>query len=283
MLKKYILQGIIVYLLAIGFSNTMAGGISADAGLTPAQDKWIIRTQVRFMQRTNDPLPMKREMETFMFPMVVAYGLRPELTVMVRQMYARMEMTMNAATTRSTGFGDLLIMVKYRALRHNNRHYTFGIAPLLGIELPTGKAPFTSDGLDIKTGLFISGRNGPWAGDLNLTYLLNGIAGGEDDLVRSEELEIIAAIAHQINFDESARTALAPVLELSYMNITQDRISNVKQANSGESWFGVSPGVKLTHSSIIFESLLRIPVWQNQIGVQPEIGIGVLFGLRVFL
>lgn len=279
---KYIILPALIYLLATGYSDSRAGGISADAGLTPAQDKWILRTQMRFMQRSNDPMPMNREMEMYMFPMVVAYGLRPELTVMVRQPYARMDMTMNSATNRETGFGDLMVMAKYRALRYNSRRYTFGIAPLLGFILPTGQKPFAADGLGLKTGFFFSGRIVPWAGDLNVTYRWNGVTGG-DDVVRNEELEIIAALAHQINFGESARTALAPVLELSYNNLTQDRISGIKQPNTGESWLGVSPGLKVTYSSLIFEGLVRIPVWRNQIGLQPELGTGVLFGIRVFL
>lgn len=283
MLTKHFAFCLLVSLLLTPFGDALAGGISADAGLTPALDRWIFRTQMRYMKRVNDPSPMHSTSESYMFPVVAAYGLRPELTLMLRQAFTRMDMTMGNTTTRNSGFGDLLVMAKYRAVRHNSPRYTFGIAPLLGLEFPTGEAPFTSDGLDLKTGLFVSGRRGPWASDLNLVYTLNGFTGGDDDHSQNDILDVVGAVAHQFSFGENARNALAPVLELSYKNISPTEVNGVRQPNSGESILQVSPGVKFTHSSIIFESLLHIPIWQNQIGNRPEQGIGALFGIRIML
>ncbi len=62
-----------------------AAGISVDAGLTPPEDRWIIRSQFRYMHRKNDPTPMNQKMDTYTFPLVVAYGFRPDLTLMIRQ------------------------------------------------------------------------------------------------------------------------------------------------------------------------------------------------------
>ena len=150
------------------------------------------------------------------------------------------------------------------------------------MEIPTGRSSFLSDAWNLKTGLFISGRRGPWGSDWNLTYTLNGLAGARNS-ARSEVIEIVGAFAHQIAFGEEARIAFAPVVEVAYNNITAGRIAGEKQANSGESYFMMSPGAKLTISSIIFEALLRIPVWQNQIGNQTEMGVGALFGIRVMM
>ncbi len=52
-----------------------ASGISVNAGLTPPEDRWIIRTQFRYMQRKDDPAPMNQKMDTYAFPVVVAYVL----------------------------------------------------------------------------------------------------------------------------------------------------------------------------------------------------------------
>ncbi|MHC4362719.1 MAG: hypothetical protein ACYSTZ_07820, partial [Planctomycetota bacterium] len=59
-----------------GLTNAGAAGISVDAGLTPPEDRWIIRNQVRYMTREDDPTGMNREMSMYAFPIVVAYGLR---------------------------------------------------------------------------------------------------------------------------------------------------------------------------------------------------------------
>ena len=76
---QVILLGAIIN--ALFLENTNAAGISVDAGLTPAEDRWIVRTQMRYMQREDDPTPMDREMDTYAFPLVVAYGLRSDLTL----------------------------------------------------------------------------------------------------------------------------------------------------------------------------------------------------------
>jgi hypothetical protein len=280
---RYFLPSLILALMLTVSADALAGGISADAGLTPAQDKWIFRTQMRYMQRDNDPTPMQRKSESYMFPVVVAYGLLPQLTVMVRQPIMKMNMTMGQMTTPTSGFGDLFVMAKYRAFRKNTRNYTLGIAPSVGLEFPTGESGFTSDGLDLKLGLNFSWRRGTWATDANLAYTLNGITGKKDSHYQQEKLEMVGALAHQFSIGRDARTALAPVLELSYENSTAQRLSGVEQANTGESCFRVSPGLKLTYTSIILETLLQVPVWQSQKGNQTEVGVGGLVGIRLMM
>ncbi|MHC4154319.1 MAG: hypothetical protein ACYST6_05290, partial [Planctomycetota bacterium] len=49
-----------VAVLAGGTTNAGAAGISVDAGLTPPEDRWIIRNQVRYMTREDDPTGMNR-------------------------------------------------------------------------------------------------------------------------------------------------------------------------------------------------------------------------------
>ncbi len=71
--------------LALVPASANAAGISVDAGLTPAEDRWIFRTQVRYMRRKDDPTHMGRKMSTYAFPVVLAYGVRPDLTLMIRQ------------------------------------------------------------------------------------------------------------------------------------------------------------------------------------------------------
>jgi hypothetical protein len=266
-------------LLAAG---ALAGGISVDAGLTPAEDRWIFRTQLRYMHRNDDPTPMGREMSRYVVPVVLAYGLQPNLTLMVRQMVVHQGMTMMSSTERNTGRGDLFILAKYRAYRRNTSRYTLGIAPTLGLELPTGDDSFTSETWDLNAGLYISGRSGPWAKDFNIAYAWNGAAGrGKDDVKPGDELSLDWAVAHQFNMDEKASLALAPVMELSYVNVRPDRADGQDMSNTGESVLYLSPGGKCSMSWLILEALVRIPVWQDQRGSQLERDIGMLIGSRL--
>jgi hypothetical protein len=258
-----------------------AGGISVDAGLTPPEDRWILRTQLRYMRRKDDPTPMDQKMDTYVFPVVLAYGFRPDLTLMVRQAVRHRKMSMAGSISRDTGPGDLFVLGKYRLYRRNTREYTFGVAPTLGLELPTGDDNFSSETWDLEPGLFASWRSGPWASDFNIAYKWNGFADkGQGGLEPGHELSIDLAFAHQFSIGEKADTSVAPVLEFSYRDVLSDGLSGHDVSNTGESLFFVSPGVKFTKSSFILEALLQIPVWQDQEGSQLEQGTRFIVGAR---
>jgi hypothetical protein len=270
-----------IMMLWFDSANARAGGISVDAGLTPAEDRWIFRTQVRRMRRKNDPTSMDREMRTYAFPTVLAYGLRPDLTLMVRQTVKHQRMSMRGSEDKNSGLDDLFVLGKYKLYRHNTRDYTFGIAGTLGLEFPTGDEPFTSETWDVQPGLYTSWRSGPSAMDFNIAYSWNGFADrGSGGLNPGNELALDWALAYQFSIGEKSNMSLTPVLEVSYINIQSDELSGHDAPNTGESVVYVSPGAKLTLSSFILEALLQFPVWQDQDGSQLERDTALLVGVR---
>ncbi|MCH9022354.1 MAG: transporter [Planctomycetes bacterium] len=261
--------------------NASAAGISVDAGLTPPEDRWIIRTQFRSMSRKDDPTPMNRKMDTYVVPVVIAYGFRPDLTLMVRQRVKHRKMSMNGSVSKDTGLGDLFVLGKYKLYRRNTRETTFGIASTLGLDLPTGDDEFGSETWDLQPGLFASWRNGPWASDFNIAYKWNGFADrGKDGLNPGNELSVDLALAYQFSIGGSADISLSPVLEFNYEHVLPDRLSGHDVSNTGESLFFVSPGIKFTKSSFILEVLLQIPVGQDQEGSQLKRGTRLIVGSR---
>lgn len=279
-IKIFILIGFLIF-LSRG-NNAGATGISLDAGLTPPQNRWIYRTQFRFMQRLDDPSPMQREMKSYVFPVVVAYGLRPELTVMMRQIIRRNEMTMVTNKSTYSGFADLLVMTKYRMLRINTRSYTLGIAPTVGLELPTGSRELSSNTWNLHLGFLVSGRIKTWGFDFNLAYKWNGMAKpGESNFDDGDEFSLEVALSRQFGFGRESEMAVAPVLETSYMRISPDVLDGRTVENTGESVFLLSPGIKFTVSSIVLEGLARFPVWQKQDGIQLKQGTAFIVGVRL--
>lgn len=262
--------------------HAVAAGISVDAGLTPPEDRWIIRTQFRYMERKDDPTAMNRRMETYAFPFVVAYGFRPDLTLLVRQPVKHRDMDMAGSVSRDTGFDDLFVLAKYKLYRKNTRDYTIGIASTLGLELPTGDDDFGSETWDLEPGLFASWRGGPWQSDFSVAYKWNGFADkGKSGLDPGNELSIDLAFAHQFTLTENADTSLTPVLELNYKQLSKDSLSGHNVSNTGESLFFVSPGLKFTKSSFILEALVQFPVWQDQEGSQLEQETRFIVGTRL--
>ena len=277
----YKAAAIAAFTLLFSAGNILGGGISADAGLTPAQDKWIVRTQIRLMQRGDDTSPMQREMRMYMTPLVVAYGLRPELTLMVRQVFVSRTMTMKGVDTETSGLNDLFVLAKYRAYRKNTRSYTIGLAPSLGVSLPTGATGIGSKAVNLALGMNGSYRRGTWAVDANFEIGIDGVAGKEGEYTRGETLSFVTALAHQFPVGTGARNALAPVLEINYVHAGPRRLLGAELPNSGESYVQLSPGFKFTHSSLILETLVQVPIWQDQEGTQTELEVSGLIGVRL--
>jgi len=274
---------LLIFIMAVAqiAERVNAAGISVDAGLTPAEDRWIFRTQMRYMRGKDDPAPTDREMEMYAFPVVMAYGFRSDVTLLVKQVTKYRKMTMAGSVSRDIGLDDLYLLGKYRFYRRNTREYTFGIAPTLALELPTGDDDFTSDTWDLEPGLFVSWRSGPWASDLNAAYKWNGFADdGRAGLNPGDEISIDLALARQFSIGGSSDTSIAPVLEFSYGHISPDDLSGHDVSNTGESLFFISPGAKFTRLSFILEALVQIPAWQDQKGSQLEQGTRFIIGAR---
>jgi hypothetical protein len=267
--------------LALAAPDALAAGISVDAGVTPAEDRWIFRTMVRGMQRDDDPSGMDRKIDMLVWNNVLAYGLKSNLTLIVKQPVQRRKISMAGSSIRDTGAGDLELLAKYRLLRRNTRDTTFGLATTLQLSAPTGAEPFTSETWDIQPGVYGSFRRGLWATDFSTAYRLSGFAGERDDGREiGDRLELDWAAARQFLMGGAADTTLAPVLEMSYRDAASDRLFGQPFPNSGEEVLYVSPGVKYTRSSLILEALVQVPVWQDQNGSQVERGTGFLMGLR---
>jgi hypothetical protein len=267
---------------AITTGSTLAAGISIDAGLTPAENRWILRSQMRVMERKNDPGSANREMTMHIFPLVVAYGLRSDATVMVRQALVRREMTMGGTTSLKTGLADLLVMAKFRLIRVNKPGYTIGVAPTLGLEVPSGQEEFTSNTWDLNMGCFVSGRIRSLGADLDARYSWAGMAKtGDTTRDPGDDISAEGALAYQIPVGPNADYAVAPVVECSYRKTSPDREDGVEIAGTGESVLLLSPGVKVTRGSLVLEGLIQYPVWQDQVGVQTKRGVGFLIGFRL--
>ncbi len=277
---SFVLLGAVISVLALPIALE-AGSISFDAGLTPPLDRWIVRTQVRYSNRSGDKSPMKREMSMYMLPLVVAYGLRPDLTIMLKQPVISKKMTMVGRENKKTGPGDMFFMIKYRAYRINTPGYTLGVAPTLGVEIPTGHPSLSSRTWDVNSGLFFSWRSGFWASDANIEFKWNGVAGIDDsEEISGNELMLNVALARQFGVGRQGMSSIAPVLELNFSNIQPDNISGREVPNTGESFLLFSPGIKYTTSWYILELLVQHPVIQNHKGFQAKRQTGIIIGSR---
>jgi hypothetical protein len=236
------------------------------------------------MQREGLMNGINSEMSTYMYPIVVVYGLRPNVTVMVRQMIIDRTMRMPMSATASSGLGDLFVNLKYKLYRINTVSYTLGIAPTIGATLPTGKDGFSSNTVDLQAGLYSSFRKESFGADLNIALrTMDLFEKRPDDTEMGNEVSWNLSFARQFSLDLKAHVTLAPVVEINVVHVFPNRINGQEQTNSGETVYFLSPGLKLTTRNIAFEALLQPVISQKQNGLQLERKTGIIVGIRFLL
>jgi hypothetical protein len=265
-------------LAVLAASNATATGITADAGMTPPLDRWIVRTQLRHIERRGRA-GMARRMRTAMAPVMAAYGIAPRATLIARQGFMHRRMNMASRNTADLGFGDLLLKGKFSVLRINKSGFIFAVSPTFGIESPTGDKDFGSGTWDAVSGVYLSARLGRWGADANVEHQINGV--GERRAARpGDEFSLTVAAAYQFSLDKDAQLSLWPVLETAYTSQARERSAAAPLPNSGGETTLLSPGLKFAWNSFMLEFLLQVPVAQRNNGVQLRRKTGGLFGAR---
>ncbi|MCF8218358.1 MAG: hypothetical protein K9I29_02610 [Bacteroidales bacterium] len=230
-------------------SALLAQGISTDAGLTPAQDRWIVRSQYRIMGMENSSM----EMSTRMIPVVLGYGITPAFSIMARGMYMRKSITNNNKS--QSGINDPFLLSKFRLYRKNTAKYTLGIAPYIASNVPVGDIEISSRTWNPEVGLNISFRPRFLAVDISSSYVFYD-AGSKLTTENSNKYNLNMAFSGKIPL--ITKQILSPVLEFNYF----DKGKNNNSAGAVKSLF-ISPGLIFMHSSLSLEALYQIPVYES--------------------
>lgn len=264
-LKLYLIGAII--LLA---SWEAMGGITVNAGLTPAQDRWIMRMQYRNMYMYNSMMSSTNQM----VPVVLAYGVTSNFTLMGRGLYRSQNVYVNNNTINS-GIDDFYLLSKLKVYRKNTAKYSFGIAPFIATNIPAGNSALSAKTWNPEIGVSVSMRPRFWSFDLNALYRSCDITNkGGNGL--NNNLEFHFAAAHQIVFNQNSSFSIFPVLESSYVNQNATAESN----QSFERLF-VSPGIQIMYKNYMIEALYQQPVYQNVVSNAVEVKYNFIIGTKI--
>jgi len=246
-----------------------AGGISVDAGLTPGQDRWMLRTQYRFMKMQNTTM----EIQNHIVPMVIAYGVSSNFTLMARVMYVNRINSMNNAI-KKRGFNDAYILLKFKVYRENTANYVLGIAPYFASNIPVGNPDISEKTWNPELGLSMSYRPRFWSIDFASSYTLKDVLNKTEDQ-ESDNLSLNVAFSSIIPL-ENSNIAISPVFELTF---NKELDTNVHESKNPEVLF-LSPGLKFIKSSIVFEVLYQNPIYQQTNESLMKSKSRILIGLR---
>jgi len=259
----------LVILIFIGSSSVQASGISVDAGLTPGQGRWMFRTQYRYMNMQNN----KMEMQNHIIPMVIAYGVSRNITLMTRAMYVNRYININK-TIQKKGFNDLYLLMKIKVFRENTRDYILGIAPYIASNIPIGNSEISERTWDPAIGISMSWRPRPYSIDLTSSYTLTD-AFNKSEGQEKDDLSLNLAFSSTMPIKNST-LAISPVIEFNYF---KEINTNDNKSKNQEVLF-LSPGVMLIKSSIIVEVLYQNPFSQKTNESLMKSKSRILLGLR---
>jgi len=246
------------------------GGITVNAGLTPAQDRWILRLQYRNMYMYNSMMSATNQM----VPMVLAYGVTSNFTLMGRGVYKSKDVYINNSQV-TRGIDDFYLLSKLKVYRKNTAKYSFGIAPFIATNIPVGNEALSANTWNPEIGLSISMRPRFWSFDFNTAYRAYDVTNKATTALKNN-FEFHFSAAHQIVFNQNSSFSVFPVLESSYVNQNATSTSNL----NFERLF-VSPGVQIMYKNYMLEALYQQPVYQNSSSGAMEVKYNFIVGTKI--
>lgn len=246
----------------LNITDSHAEGISVDAGLTPAQDRIIIRWQYRNVINEMGGT----QIVMHMMPIVIAYGLSPDITLMMRNGYnviGRNETIMQMQNR----WMDPFLMGKVKLFRYNSRNYVIGLSAYAGSSFPILKNSL-SDTYSPVVGINASYRLKYWSADYTNSYEWVNYNSNEKK-TESRQFQMNLAISRNLILRKLNNLVFAPVQEFSMIR------NNPETGDSGFIGF-LSPGFQLVSPHIKLEALYQIPI-------NPSTTSGIKYGHRFIL
>jgi len=295
-LSRFIALALIMLLYP---SSAWAVAINSDIGLTPSKDQKIIRTQVRFKRKSDDPTFLDRDLRRLAIPTTVLYGFTEKLAGSITIPWLEKNLRTTSGGERikreTSGIGDITLLSKYRVLTEDYPGATSRLSIIGGLEVPSGETGDSdSHGKlprDLQRG---SGSWDPIVGsaytyqsldeewDLNLTYQLNTQA-------RNFEFGDILkyTLAYQRRIlpvelpEKGLYTQVNLVLEANGEWSQKDEAVSGSIGDSGGHVLFISPGLQIAAREYVAEVSVQLPVLQDLNGDQTETDYVIVGSLRV--
>lgn len=267
--------GLFLLLMAV----PAAAQITTNTALPVTQGRGIFRVQAKVLHATADG-PMDRSLTAYAGPLVGAYGATPRWTLfgILPILRKRLEVTspQGRVTRGPTGLGDARLFARYTLWHQNRPGQTIRVAPLAGLEFPTGRSDDTdrhgrlpqplqlgSGSWDPFAGLVFTWQTLQWQVDVSPMYQFNTEAHG---FQFGDEARLDIASKHRVWRNERPGRVpgfLYANLETNLIWQGQDERRGQAAPNSGGvTWF-IAPGVQYITRRFVLEGALQLPVVQK--------------------
>jgi len=231
-------------------------GIHTPAATQPGKGRLLIRNLVTAQQYKYDPQGSNRKDDDLILTTDLSYGLTGDLAFMIRGSYlTRDQETGDGFGITQHGFSDLHVMFKHRIWQLDTGPTdTQRLGVVVGLDLPTGKAPFGSNSWDPMMGVIyteVKGRRGfnaAWRWKFNTGSRPDPLWAGDAD---ADFMRIDFAWLYRLSperFTDNETGAWYAMVE-----------TNTFYATNGDSELLVAPGIMYEDHGWAVEASVQLP------------------------
>ncbi len=291
---------IAVSMMLLGFpAPVSAVSINSDIGLTPYRGQVIVRSQVRYTSKRDDPTTQDRNNWVLAMPPTLVYGFTESLAGIIKIPYLHKELRSTSGGSRivrqDAGIGDITVLGKGRIYTRDYLGATSRLSLLGGLELPTGESGDAdargklSRTLQLGSGSWdpIVGATYTWQSlddewDVNLTYQFNTTA---------NKFEFGDVLKHTVAYqrrilprrlpERGEYTQVNVVFEANAIWAQKNRSGGSLVDNSGGYTLFLSPGLQVASKYAVAEVSVQLPALQTLNGNQVETDVVVIGSVRL--
>lgn len=269
-------------LAVLGVEATWAAPQTFNTALPVATGEFVFREQLMYLNASDDPSPADRSLHVTGAISVLGFGVTPRFAVFGALPYLDKELDISLpglnepATRRSSGLGDMRLFGRYTVFQEDARGRTFRIAPLFGLEVPSGEdderdqlgrlpAPL-QPGRGARAGfagVVVTYQTLDYQVDAQLSYENNAEANGFE---LGDELRLDASLQYRLwprELGEGVPGFLYGVIEANFLQQDENALAGLEDPNSGGRSWHLSPGVQYVTQRWIVEGIVQIPVAQD--------------------
>ncbi|MDX8378341.1 MAG: hypothetical protein R8L53_10005 [Mariprofundales bacterium] len=276
--------------MLFGFSLVVSAGIGSagpigfNSALPLSEGVGIVRSQVMMVRKTGDSTSMNRKATATIIPLVMAYGVSPQLALFGVLPYVKKRLDITVGGMRinrqSIGIGDGKLFARYTIYQSDQHGDTLRIAPFAGLKVPSGQYQQSdsvgvlarplqvgSGSWDPFAGLAVTRQTLAWEFDGAISYRYNSQASG---FTFGDEARLDTSFQYRIIPSTLANSGMPAfvyaVLESGVIWNGKNNIAGVSDGNSGGVIWNIAPGLQYVTRRFVLETVLQIPTVQRPNG-----------------
>lgn len=293
--RLYVSAGVLLILGVL--AAPAAAQITTNTALPVTEGRGIVRVQSKVIRATGDG-PMSRELTAFGFPLVGVYGINPRWAVF--GVVPILDKNLDVTTPQGhiergpTGIGDVRLFARYTVWIRNRAGQTQRLAPIAGLEPPTGPDDTTdelgrlpqplqlgSGSWDLFAGIVFTWQTLQWQVDVSPVYQVNTEA---NSFEFGDEARLDVASKYRL-WPREMRGGVPGFfyanLETNVIWQDNNEIRGQDDPNSGGTTWFVAPGLQFITKRFVVEGAVQLPAVQDVNGAALEEDFITTLSLRV--